>query len=89
MYRVEELHVCRMGSWQRCVRYKFSDLGEVSLSSNSLLQVSRLPATRLGNVDLWLGRGNVDQNGAWSEKNRQFLQQSTSAANSSKVGLAR
>ncbi|CAE7465670.1 unnamed protein product [Symbiodinium sp. CCMP2456] len=26
-------------------------------------QVSRLPATRLGKMDLWLGRGNVDQNG--------------------------
>eukprot|EP00439_Symbiodinium_sp_Y106_P071243 s1227_g12.t1 len=47
-----------------------------------MCQVSRLPATRLGNVDLWLGRGNVDQNGWLGQmKDLQVFSHSECAVN--------
>ncbi|CAE7433234.1 unnamed protein product [Symbiodinium sp. CCMP2592] len=47
-----------------------------------MCQVSRLPATRLGNVDLWLGKGNVDQNGWLGQmKDLQVFSHSECAVN--------
>ncbi|CAE7300033.1 unnamed protein product, partial [Symbiodinium necroappetens] len=47
-----------------------------------MCQVSRLPATKLGKMDLWLGRGNVDQNG-WpgQTKDLQVFSHSECAVN--------